>query len=393
MSSVKTYDVIIIGAGSIGLPLSFELAKKGVKVGVIDKNASAGRGENRAALGGIRATHSDPAKIGICRRSITIFNAFEKEHNFDVDWISGGYLFPVYDETLEEALKKLLVIQKEHNLNIDWVSKDRVKELVPGITEENLRGGTFSPEDGSASPLKTALAYKTLATRKGVDFLFNEKVTGLTTKGNKVEKVTTDGDTYSCATLVNAAGAFARQIGKMVGLDIPVFPDSHEGGVTEPMQRFFEPMVVDLRKDKGSATYYFYQNKEGPVIFCLTPDPKIDGKDADCTSSFLPMVTKRMVSLYPRLRNIRVRRTWRGLYPMTPDGFPIVGRPKEIGNMILAVGMCGQGFMLGPGLGEILAEIITTTTTTKENQLQKENQQILDQLSLYRDFGSQEVLK
>ena len=72
---------------------------------------------------------------------------------------------------------------------------------------------------------------------------------------------------------------------------------------------------------------------------------------------------------------------------MTPDGFPIVGRPKEIENMILAVGMCGQGFMLGPGLGEILAEIITTTTTTKENQ------QILDQLSLYRDFGSQEVLK
>ena len=92
-----------------------------------------------------------------------------------------------------------------------------------------------------------------------------------------------------------------------------------------------------------------------------------------------------MVMLYPRLRNIRVRRTWRGLYPMTPDGFPIVSFVKEVKNMLLVVGMCGQGFMLGPGLGELLAEILIDRS--------EDHNDILEQLTLYRSFEGEEVLK
>ena len=92
-----------------------------------------------------------------------------------------------------------------------------------------------------------------------------------------------------------------------------------------------------------------------------------------------------MLNLYPRLRNIRVRRTWRGLYPMTPDGFPIIGYTKEVKNLFLAIGMCGQGFMLGPGLGKILAEVIIDKT--------KKHDDILNELSLYRKFDSEEMLK
>ena len=157
---------------------------------------------------------------------------------------------------------------------------------------------------------------------------------------------------------VNAAGGNAKEIGAMIGLDVPVLPDCHEAGVTEPVKRFFEPMIVDMRPEDGSSNYYFYQNKENQIVFCITPEPKLYGKDTDNTSVFLPQVVKRMVTLYPRLRNIRIRRTWRGLYPMTPDGFPIVNFPENFSNLLLAVGMCGQGFMLGPGLGEILAEVI-----------------------------------
>ena len=144
-------------------------------------------------------------------------------------------------------------------------------------------------------------------------------------------------------------------------------------------------MVVDLRTDDNSSNYYFYQNKEGQVVFCITPRPQIFGKDTDNTSVFLPLVVKRMLNLYPRLRNLRIRRTWRGLYPMTPDGFPIVGRTKEITNLFLAVGMCGQGFMLGPGLGKIISELICDNSTDYDF--------ILNQLSLYREFAGTEVLK
>jgi len=382
---MKTYDIVIIGAGSIGVPLSFSLASQGVKVAVIEKNISVGRGENKAAIGGIRATHSDPAKISICQRSIDIIRRMESEFGFDVDWIEGGYLFPVYDEKTETSLQKLLEYQKHFHLHIDWILSHEIEELVPGINPHNLLGGTYSPEDGSASPLKVIDAFYMLAMDEGADFYFNEEVTGMSLENSRITKIITNKATYSADLVINAAGAKSRELGKMAGLDIPVFPESHEGGITEPVRRFFEPMLVDIRPGKGSKNYYFYQNAEGQIVFCITPEPNIPGMDYDNTAAFLPMVTKRMVELYPRLRNIRIRRTWRGLYPMTPDGFPIVGFTKEVKNYFLAVGMCGQGFMLGPGLGEILADVIVNKNDEYDH--------IFDELSLYRSFSGDEKLK
>jgi len=382
---MKNFDIVIIGAGSVGLPLSYFLAKKGKKVVVIDKMPSHGRGQNKAAIGGIRATHSDPAKINICQQSIEIIKEIEKEHGLDVDWVQGGYVYPVYDNERENALKNLLVKQKEYGLNIDWVSAEKIQELAPGILAEGLRGGTYSPEDGSVCPMKLADAFYILAKRAGVEFKFNEEVTEIKYEGTSITGVVTDKESYEAELYVNASGGNAKEICQMAGMDVPVQPDSHEGGVTEPVKKFFDPMLVDIRPEEGSANYYFYQNKENQIVFCITPEPKYLGKDTDNTSEFLPQVIKRMVNLYPRLRNIRVRRTWRGLYPMTPDGFPIVNFPENFSNLLLTVGMCGQGLMLGPGLGKILAEVVVDKS--------KDYEFIFDQLSLYREFSGNEVLK
>ena len=93
-----------------------------------------------------------------------------------------------------------------------------------------------------------------------------------------------------------------------------------------------------------------------------------------------------MIDLLPRLRNIKVRRTWRGLYPITPDGNPIIGKVNEIEGYINAVGMCGQGFMLGPGLGELLSRVLTERTTSRDNE-------ILETRSCQRNLGIEEELK
>ncbi|MEA3392468.1 MAG: FAD-dependent oxidoreductase, partial [Candidatus Marinimicrobia bacterium] len=93
---MRTYDILIIGAGSVGLPTAYYFANKGVSVAVIEKEASVGRGQNKAAIGGIRATHSDPAKIAICQESIQQVSNMEKDHGYDVNWKQGGYLYPVY---------------------------------------------------------------------------------------------------------------------------------------------------------------------------------------------------------------------------------------------------------------------------------------------------------
>jgi sarcosine oxidase subunit beta len=175
-------------------------------------------------------------------------------------------------------------------------------------------------------------------------------------------------------------------VARLARLDVPVVPDSHEGGITEPVARFLEPMVVDIQSMGGSRNYYFYQHKPGPIIFCITPEPPIVGTDRRETSVFLPMIARRMVDLMPKLANIKIRRTWRGLYPMTPDGFPIVGRVRELEGYIYAVGMCGQGYMLGPGVGVLLTHLVQDDLTSLEKE-------ILDELSPYREFGAEEKLK
>ncbi len=380
---MKNYDVVIVGAGSVGLPLAHRLAARGVRVGVVDELSSPGQGQNKAAIGGIRATHSDRAKIQIGIASLEFVRRLEEDYGEDVDWVQGGYLFPAYDQQIAENLKALLPIQKGYGLNIDWIGPEEVREIVPGIRAEGLLGGTFSPEDGHLSSLKLGGALYRLARRAGAEFHFETKVTGMKIVGGRVTAVLTDKGKFGCGTVVNAAGAFGREVGQMVGADLPVYPDSHEAGVTEPIQPLFNPMLVDIAPDEHSDNYYFYQAKEGAIVFCITPRPKRMGTDRRSTSEFLPMVIPRMLNLYPRLRNIRVRRVWRGLYPMTPDGVPIVGFDRDVEGFFHAVGMCGQGLMLGPGLAEIAAEAIVDGTEPE----------IFADLSPYRDFSGEELLK
>jgi len=382
---MTTCDILIIGAGSVGVPLAYYCAKAGLKTIVLEQEASWGRGQNRAAIGGVRATHSDPGKIKICQESIKILTSLQKDHDIDVEWHSGGYLFVAYDEEREQAFRTLLKTQKQAGLNIDWIQPERVEQLAPGIRQEGLRGGTYSPEDGYCSPLMTNTAFHRLARQAGAIFKFNETVQSIKLEGKHIKLVTTDMEEYSAGKIINAAGASAAELASMVNLEIPVHPDAHEGGVTDPVARFMEPMLVDICPDEHSGNYYFYQAETGQIVFCITPKPQIWSRDCDNTSGFLPLVLRRMTRLYPRLKNLKIRRTWRGLYPMTPDGLPIVAEPAGIDNLLLTVGMCGQGLMLGPGLGKLLAERLSGHGN--------EHQDILDEFTLYRKFEGMELLK
>ncbi|MEN6399025.1 MAG: FAD-dependent oxidoreductase [Rectinema sp.] len=390
---MKTYDAIIIGAGSVGVPLAWQLAQRGVKVAVLDHEASWGRGQNRAAIGGIRATHSDPAKIKICLESLAIVSTMKEAYGLDVEWVQGGYLYVAYDEERKKDFLELLKVQKAAGLNIDWIDADAVMALVPGIKSEGLLGGTFSPGDGFASSLMANTAYHKLALEAGVDFFFNTRVEDIRLRGTHVENIVAGSEVWSAPLFINAAGAEASELASLAGVALPVHPDCHEAGVTEPVEHFMQPMLVDIRPDLESGNYYFYQAETGQVVFCITPRPQIWGRDKDSTSVFLPLCVRRLLELYPRLRNLRVRRTWRGMYPMTPDGLPIVGYPEGAENFLQAVGMCGQGFMIGPGLGKILAESIASGGKKTNPAGSTPYGFVFDELACSRNFDKVELLK
>jgi sarcosine oxidase subunit beta len=382
----QVFDAIVVGAGSVGLPTAMRLAEAGLSTLVIDQFASPGQGSNKAAIGGIRATHSAPAKIRLCLESLRVFSTWKDTHGDEIEWHQGGYVFVAYREQEEKALRDLLKVQHAYGLNIDWLGREQMIGLVPSLNREGLRGGTCSPGDGSASPMLSSHAFYTRAVERGAQFRFGERVTGIIRRRNKVVGVRTDRGGYASATVINAGGAWARSIAQMGGLDAPVVPDSHEGGITEPVAPFLRPMLVDIRPADGSLNYYFYQHKPGSVVFCITPDPPIVGTDRRETSTYLPMIARRMVDLVPKLAAIKVRRTWRGLYPMTPDGAPIIGWANELDGYIHAVGMCGQGYMLGPGVGALVGRMVQKTTTA-------EDLEVLHELRPEREFGGVEALK
>jgi sarcosine oxidase subunit beta len=383
---LKTSDVIIVGAGSVGVPTAMALGELGIKTRMIDMHPSPGQGENKHAIGGIRATHSDPAKILTCRRSLEILASWEKRYGDCIEWLKGGYTFPVYRQTDERMLKKLLPAQKKYGLNIDYLRPAEIQQVIPGINPQGLRGGTYSPDDGVISPLLTVNAFYRRAVNLGVTFHLKERVNKIQLEGEKVIGLETNLTRYAAPVVVDAAGPFSAELSRSVGVDIPVVPDSHEAAITEPVKPFFRSMVVDISPGPGSKNFYFYQNLHGQVIFCITPDPPITGTAKGETSIFLPQVCARIVHLLPRLKNLRVRRTWRGLYPMTPDGSPVVGWNRQVNGLLHATGMCGQGLMLGPGTAEIVARMIADQSTD-------EDQMVLEAFSPYRKFKGQEALK
>jgi sarcosine oxidase subunit beta len=210
------------------------------------------------------------------------------------------------------------------------------------------------------SPLLLPPVLMRHAMRKGAELRVNERVTGYLVEGGRMRGVQTDRGTYHCAHVVLCAGADAAEHGELLGIPIPVTPDSHEAGITAPVAPFIQPLVVDMRPGPEGKTvnFYFGQNHEGQIIFCYTPKQLFVGQSRESLSEFLPILAARMVSLIPRLRHLLVRRVWRGCYPMTPDGVPIIGNVATIEGLTLAVGMCGQGFMLGIGVGQEVASLV-----------------------------------
>lgn len=382
----RPVDAVVIGAGSVGVPIAWRLAQAGLRVRVLDAGASVGQGAAKAAIGGVRATHGDPAKIRVAREGLELFATWRDVHGDDLEWRTGGYVFVAYREAEETALKRLLDVQRRHGLAIDWLECDTLLARVPDLLRDGLRGGTFSPGDGHGSPILAGLALHRVARDAGVDVRFGERVTGLDVVGGRVRAVRTERGVHPTPLVVNAAGAGAAALAALAGEALAVRTDLHEAAITEPVAPFLEPLVVDVRPGPGSANAYFYQSARGQVIFCLTPDPPIWGDDRRPTSAFLPQVARRLLAVMPRLRHLRVRRTWRGVYPMTPDGSPLVGASATVDGLIHAAGMCGQGFMLGPGVGSLVARLAIGATTADDDAT-------LAAWSPQRAFHGQEALR
>jgi len=375
----KTCDAIVIGGGIIGAAAGYYLAKKGLRVYLLEKNFPCS-GSTGRCIGGVRQQFSHELSIQVMLESVKIFPTLEQEFGKTVDWFPGGYLFLAHSEEKKKSYIDAIAIQKKYNLPVEFISINECLKIVPGLNTEGLIGGAYCPTDGQANPFAATYGFLGGIKRlKGKIFDYTE-VKEINLAGDKVISVATQkGEEFHSPVVLNAAGPFARNIGKMVGLDIPIYPDRHESLVTEACERLFDPMLVDYRSDGC----YFVQNYgTGHFIGCYTPSPIIPGERVDATDTFLTEMSRRMVRLVPALKNLKVIRQWAGSYEMTPDGNPIVDR-TPIEGFYVSAGMCGHGFMFGPALGKFMAEMIITGKPSIQ----------LDDFALNREFKKPEAMK
>jgi len=374
----NTSDVIIIGGGIIGCATGFYLSKKGLKVYLLEKDYLTA-GSTGRCIGGIRQQFSTRLSIKVAMESMKKFKDMAEELDQDVEFHQGGYLFLAHSEDKKATYLKLIELQQNMGLDVEYIGTDNIKKIVPGINTDDLLGGAYCPSDAQANPFLCVDGYAKGIRKNGAVLPYKE-VTRINIKGGKVTSITTkDNETYYAPIIVNAAGPFVKKVAQLVDIDVPIEAERHESLITEPMERFFDMMIVDYRDD---GCYFNQKWDKGSIIGCYTPKPNVPGHSLGTSFEFVKEMGCRTGRLIPRLTNIKIIRQWSGSYEMTPDGNPILDKTDVQGFYIVG-GMCGHGFMLGPEIGSLAADFIAEGKTSYD----------ISTFALKRDYASKEVMK
>jgi sarcosine oxidase subunit beta len=374
----NSFDVIIIGGGIIGLSSAYHLSKRGIKTIILEKNYP-GSGSTTRCIGGIRKQFSTETSIKLMQESMRQFEQMEDQFGFSVEFFQGGYLFLAFTEETLNSFKKIADFQRKFGLNVKILSVEDCLDIVPCLNAEGLYGGVYSPEDAQAYPFKVVEGYIEEIKKNGSIIRPFSEVKKIIVNKDKVEGVKlSNGEVFFSNTVLNAGGPWATDIGDMVGVSLPIFPEEHEAFITDRMDHLFDTMIVDYRPDGC----YFQQLVSGQVIGCYTPIPNKAGTDTSSSLEFLLEMSKRTIRLIPKLKKAYVLRHWGGSYCMTPDGRPIIDK-TGLSGFYIAVGMSGHGFMFAPAVGKYISEII----------LDNKYPINWDEFKLERDFTRKELMK
>jgi len=347
-------SVVIIGGGVSGCAIAYNLAQKGVKdVVVIDKSYLTSGATGRCGAG-VRQQWGTEMNCRIAKGSIDFFETANQTLGYDgdIEFKQEGYLLVASTDSELEQFEKNVKLQNSVGIKSRVVSLDEAREIVPYLNTDILKGATFCPTDGHLNPFLVTDAYFQAAKRLGVEFYMNTTVTGVEMKDGVIKKVITDKGDIETEKVVNAAGGYSREVGEMVGLDLPVFSENHEILVTEPVEKVQGPMVMSF-----SLNIYCQQTPHGSFIMGRGDKEKTPGHNVESTWQFLDKMALTVTELLPPIGDLRVVRQWGGSYNITPDKQPIYGT-CDVPGFYLAIGFSGHGFMFAPMTGLLVAEQI-----------------------------------
>jgi sarcosine oxidase subunit beta len=351
-------DVVVVGGGIVGLASAYSLAERGADV-VVCEAGSLGGGSTDRAVGGIRAQFSTPVNVELSKAAMAVWDTFEADFGVDIAYRRPGYLFLAREADTAATFRDNVVMQQQRGVPSRLLDPEEATEYCPELHAEAFVRASYAPTDGFADPHLALQAYSQAAGEAGAEVRTNTPVTDVRLDDGAVAGVEADGDRLDADYVVNAAGPWAREVGVMAGLELPVSPRRRQVLVVEPERPVPEavPLTVDL--DTG---LYFRPERDGQAIVgghFGASDPEADpdaydgSYDLDWATEALERAADCAAYFGPESR---IRRGWAGLYAVTPDHHPVI--EESCPGFVNAVGFSGHGFQHAPATGQLVAELV-----------------------------------
>lgn len=347
----------------MGASTAYHLTKQGISnIVIVERETQLATGSTGRNAGGVRHQFSDPANIALSKESIALMAHFEDAVGATIDFWQDGYLFVLSSEASARAFRTNVDLQRAHGVDVQWIDAQEAARLAPGLITDDIIGATYCAADGVADPNGVTMGFARAAQAAGATILRDTEVTGVRVESGRVVGVDTSSDPIDAPIVVNAAGPWARQIGAMAGVDVPVDPERRHifiaqpaggGSWDDPPHQGRVPstrlLVIDFE-----STFYFHR-EGGGLLFGMGDPSERPGFDTTVRWDFLPEVTDVAVRRLPALADASITHAWAGLYEMTPDHNGIIGPASEVDGFFVIAGFSGHGFQHSPAAGRILA--------------------------------------
>jgi sarcosine oxidase subunit beta len=365
----------------MGASTAYHLPLKGCQdVLLLERESFFGTQATGKCAGGIRHQFGTEINVRISMLSLPMLDRFEEELGQPIDLRYCGYLFLLTEEKDVAAFRQQVEMQQRLGVETEWLESAQIADLVPLANLDGVLAATFNAHDGLADPSSVVQGYVSGARRLGAKLLNDIEVTDIPVEAGKVQGVVTDHGEVAAPVVVNAGGPWAWEVGKLVGVDIPIVPVRRQIVVTGPIPQIPPdfPFTIDF-----ATGLYFHREGRGILTGMANPDEPVgfdQSVDMDWELVHLEEAMKRL----PILEQAGLASRWAGLYEVSPDAHPILGPVSEVGGFYCIGGFSGHGFQHGPACGLLLAEEIldggahTLDITPLRNNRFREGREIIE---------------
>lgn len=368
---MKKYDVVILGGGIIGLSCAYYLTLENKKVALVEKN-QIGSGASGSCDDMILLQSKKPGKnLELAIESLKLYKDLNNNLNCDIGFHNRGGMILIDKFEHLSFMEDYVSKQKDYGLDIELIDKKTVKKYHPFV-KDDIVASTHGTEDSQVNPLFTMRAFMSNAISAGMDVYKGTEVVELNKKSSFWQLRLSTGTEIETENVINASGAWAADVGKLIGIDIPITSKKGQIAVTENIPQLgreniwsaeyiiskLNPELVktsDIHKELGIGLS-MSQTSDGNYLIGSTR--QLGNYDKNTDYEAIKILVNQAVDFFPILKNIHIIRTFAGFRPACVDGKPIISEVKGNEGFYIAAGHEGDGIAMAPVTGKLISQMI-----------------------------------